>query len=58
MLILVSIIAIIAIIATTITIKVISGLRKDFQEGLYKMGQDIGSELDNQLSGIPFFRTK
>lgn len=58
MLIVLSIIAIIVIITATIAVKVINSIREEVQRGLNKMGQDIGSELDNHLSGIPFFRTK
>ena len=58
MLILLSIIAIIVIISSVVAAKVISSIRADVQRGLDQMGQDIGSEIDNHLSNIPFFRTK
>lgn len=58
MLIVLSIIAIIVIITATVAVKIINSIREEVQRGLDQMGQDIASELDNQLSGIPFFRTK
>lgn len=58
MFIVLSIIVIIVIISSVVAAKVINSIREEVQRGLDQMGQDIGSEIDNHLSNIPFFRNK
>lgn len=58
MFILLSIITVIVIITALVAAKVINSIRVEVQRGLDQMGQDIGQEIDNHLSNIPFFRTK